>query len=35
MDLGSGFSRGSLINQLVFEGFTQKQAEHGAKSVGL
>ena len=27
-------SRDSLIGQLVFEGFTQDQAEHGASAVG-
>lgn len=34
LDLAS-FSRSGLIDQLEFEGFTRKQAEHGAKSVGL
>lgn len=32
---GDSFSRGGLIQQLKFEGFTQKQAEYGAKKVGL
>jgi hypothetical protein len=31
----SSFSRSGLISQLLFEGFTQAQAEHGANSVGL
>jgi hypothetical protein len=31
----TSFSRSSLIRQLQFEGFTRKQAEHGAKAVGL
>jgi len=30
-----GFSRGSLIDQLTFDGFTYAQAAHGASSVGL
>jgi len=29
------FSRNGLINQLVFDGFTQSQAAHGADEVGL
>ena len=28
-----GFSRTGLIDQLVFEGFTRAQAEHGVKAV--
>lgn len=31
----TSFSRSSLIDQLVFEGFTQERAAHGADSVGL
>ena len=31
----SGFSRQGLIDQLVFEGFTQQQAEYGVSEVGL
>jgi hypothetical protein len=31
----SAFSRGGLIEQLKYEGFTQAQAEHGADAVGL
>ena len=31
----SHFSRSSLINQLEYEGFTQSQAECGAKEAGL
>lgn len=31
----SSFSRGSPIDQLLYEKFTQEQAEHGANSVGL
>ena len=31
----SSFSRASLIQQLVFEGYTQKQAAHGATQAGL
>jgi hypothetical protein len=31
----SAFSRGSLIEQLKFDGFTQAQAEYGADTVGL
>jgi len=31
----SAFSRGSLIEQLKYDGFTQSQAEYGADSVGL
>jgi hypothetical protein len=31
----SSFSRGSLIDQLEYDGFTEEQAEHGADSVGL
>ena len=29
------FSRSGLIKQLKFEGYTTKQATHGADSVGL
>jgi hypothetical protein len=29
------FSRSGLIEQLEFEGFTSKEAEHGANAVGL
>lgn len=29
------FSRGSLIDQLEFDGFTTAQAKHGADAVGL
>ena len=32
LDMG-GFSRSALIDQLVFEGFTRSQAEHGVKAV--
>ena len=38
MDLGSGFSRSSLIEQLTSQygsGFTQAQAEYAASKVGL
>jgi len=31
----TAFSRNSLIKQLEFEGFTRKEAEHGAKGAGL
>ena len=31
----SSFSRDGLIDQLLYEGFTQEEAEHGADSVGL
>ena len=31
----SAFSRGSLIEQLKHEKFTQAQAEYGATAVGL
>ena len=31
----TAFSRSGLIKQLEFEGFTRKQAEHGAKAAGL
>jgi hypothetical protein len=31
----SSFSREGLIDQLKFEKFTDKQAAHGADSVGL
>ncbi len=34
LDLMS-FSRSGLVNQLVFEGYTPEQAEHGASSTGL
>ncbi|MBB1482488.1 Ltp family lipoprotein [Tessaracoccus sp. MC1865] len=30
-----GFSRSGLVDQLLYEGFSQAQAEHGADSVGL
>ena len=30
----SSFSRQGLIDQLVFEGFTQEQAEYGVSAVG-
>ena len=30
----SSFSRQGLIDQLLFEGFTQEQAEYGATAVG-
>jgi hypothetical protein len=29
------FSRSALIHQLVFEGFTQEQAEYGVSTTGL
>jgi hypothetical protein len=29
------FSRSGLIDQLVFEGFTQEQAEYGVSTTGL
>ena len=29
-----GFSRQALIEQLVYEGFTQAQADYGASAVG-
>jgi len=29
------YSRGGLIDQLLYEKFTQAQAEYGADSVGL
>ncbi|WP_178386495.1 Ltp family lipoprotein, partial [Pseudomonas aeruginosa] len=29
------FSRSSLIDQLVFDGFTQAEAEYGVTAVGL
>ena len=32
LDMG-GFSRSALIDQLVFEGFTRSQAEHGVNAV--
>lgn len=32
--LDAGFSKKGLKEQLEFEGFTDKQAAHGAKSVG-
>ena len=32
LDMG-GFSRTALIDQLVFEGFTRAQAEHGVNAV--
>jgi hypothetical protein len=35
MSLGSGFSRGSLIDQLEFEKFTPAQAAYAASQVGL
>jgi len=31
----SSFSRSGLIDQLVFEGFTQAQAEYGVSTTGL
>lgn len=31
----TAFSRTGLIDQLVYEGLTREQAEHGADSVGL
>jgi colicin import membrane protein len=31
----SGFSRSGLIEQLVFEGYTQQQAEYGVNQAGL
>ncbi|QQB65316.1 Ltp family lipoprotein [Kytococcus sedentarius] len=31
----SAFSRSALIQQLVHDGFTQKQAAHGATQAGL
>jgi hypothetical protein len=31
----TAFSKSGLVDQLVFEGFTQEQATHGADSVGL
>ena len=31
----SSFSRGGLIEQLAFEGFTQAQAEYGVSTTGL
>ena len=34
MDM-SAYSRGSLIEQLKYEKFTQAQAEYGANAVGL
>ena len=30
----SSFSRSGLIDQLLFEGFTQEQAEYGVTAVG-
>jgi hypothetical protein len=33
-DMG-GFSRGRLIEQLEFEGFTKEQAEYGVNAIGL
>ena len=30
-----GFSRSGLINQLLYEGFTQAQAEYGVSTTGL
>lgn len=30
-----GYSREGLIDQLIFEGFTQKEAEHGVTAAGL
>ena len=30
-----GFSRAGLIDQLIYEEFTQAQAEYGANAVGL
>ena len=35
MDLKTGFSRGSLIEQLQYEQFTYDQASHAASHVGL
>jgi len=31
----SSFSRGGLVEQLEFEGFTTEQAEYGVTAVGL
>jgi hypothetical protein len=31
----TAFSRQGLIDQLLYEGFTQAQAEYGANSTGL
>ncbi|CAN5227001.1 hypothetical protein BH20ACT3_BH20ACT3_07690 [soil metagenome] len=31
----SSFSRSGLIDQLLFEGFTQAQAEYGVSTTGL
>ncbi|WP_434056367.1 Ltp family lipoprotein [Georgenia sunbinii] len=31
----TSFSRSGLIDQLVFEGFTREQAEHGVNQTGL
>ncbi|HEX8390684.1 MAG TPA: Ltp family lipoprotein [Candidatus Saccharimonadales bacterium] len=31
----SSFSRGGLIDQLMYEKFTQEQAVYGANAVGL
>ena len=31
----TSFSRQGLIEQLIFEGFTQEQAEYGANAVGF
>lgn len=30
----TSFSRQGLIDQLIYEGFSQEQAEHGASAVG-
>lgn len=31
----SAFSRSGLIDQLLFEGYTQEQAEYGVSTTGL
>jgi hypothetical protein len=31
----TSFSHSSLIDQLVYDGFTQAQAEHGVSTTGL